>query len=105
MQPDGILQAGGAHAFRGELDKPETVGRPDAAAHQQGSPRAQMVEHRKMIRGVRLPSVRRADRRARSSRIALVYRDGPEIPGEFNRRIEGALVPEIDARAHPPRSE
>src|SRR5271166_3543335 len=64
-----------------------------------------MVEQCDVIRGVGVPSVGSANRRARLAGIALIHRDDAKLLREFDRRIERALVPELDARAHPARRE
>src|ERR1700737_4515058 len=64
-----------------------------------------MVEQAEGVAGVSLPTIVRADRRAREAGVALVHRDYAKILGQLSGRVEGAAVPEIDAGAHPARRE
>ena len=62
-----------------------------------------MIEQRDVVGRVGLPSVGGGDRRARLAGVALIHRDDAEIIGEFDRGIERALMPELDAGAHSAR--
>src|SRR5271166_3988044 len=61
----------------------------------------EMIEQRDVVCRVSLPAVGCADRRARLAGVALVHRDNAKVLRELDGGIEGTLMPELDARAHP----
>src|SRR5216684_141013 len=102
---DRVLQDGRGNALRRSLYDAQAVGRTDASAHDVGALDAEMVEQREVVGGVRRPAIGGGDRRERLAGVALVHRDHTEAGGKSSGRVDGALMPEVDARAHPSRRE